>query len=1360
MKLSNRSVSFHNCEKCPSGRDTNDETGQITCSTCPTGWAVALMETGLTTCTNAQISPLPNDVVNDVCTTVAGKSTYGCTGCTAGQFTDVEDFQKGMSIEFIAETNYLDLYGCKDCSVGRSSEARAQKCLDCVAGMFNKVAGSACIHCPFGFVQPATGQKNCRKCKLGQLFTSASQACGECDVGKFGAKSGICSDCPVNSFQDAKGRTECTPCEFGQLYTSAAQACGECEAGRFGDKMAGACSACPNGQFQENKATTECKTCKLGESFVSSSQPCVDCDMGRFGSKEGECTICPVGKFQDVKKGKEKCQDCPINTYSNEEGKSSSADCSACPEKTTTGDSTGNSNQSACVCEEGYYKVEDFSDSNDNTDSTLFCVVCPKYKTNCSGIDVTLVTLPASRGYYRESNDSAVFHRCDKKTDCTGGLVAEQCREGHHGILCTVCFDGYVRKSGLCEKCPPEIVPDGGRALAMMATIPPLLLFLSLFYYFVKAKKEDEDEEEEEEVEVEEESNKGNGGGNKSKKKQTTLQTSSMTKITPKESTIKTTTPEVQPTMALPSSSIPTTELSIDGKISQTESDDNGVAMPMYETEEERQAALLMWQRKHGALGIQTFWIRRKLRRFHAAESAGGVTVAEDDTANTTTVTFSADSEAENDPKRLARLKVRRIEATLHLANCAFLAVPAKIRRDSVLDNVDDLVHNSEIMDFIQEEGQEEMEGVAESAGGAGEDEIEVEYDGVTDKLHNLADKIHVKDFAKFMLKTGKSLGHKLRILIGWLQITCSLVTSFDVPWPPVALDLFKGLTFINFNFMDFFEPLDACSLHTPFLKQAAFHMAILPLCLLVITGAAVLAMMFNKAQIVIERAGSVLVTLVFLLYPGIVTRVFMTLKCRQIGDKQYLVADSSVICWEGQHAQYYTTMVFFVFIYVIGIPAGSTFLLYMNRHILNVDVEEEDPELASRAESFQNVFGQLYDAYSEKYWYFESIIMIQKALLTGGLVLVSPGSSAQILVGLVIALTFYTLVLKLKPYDGEDEEMLQSVATASTVGTLLIGFALKATELENGANSSNQKRDFDVVAMDAILILMFFGVAFSGGYIVMKSLPCFKKGEEEEKDEQEQNGATVSVEADGDVTIDMQSNTKDNNPIAIDVQATTLPSDNSSSIDHLKQARRSLLNKIGDKTVHRDDALSIAHTRLYGPTVEELRYHAVEAMFHRLDLDHNGSLDKSELMTATANDEELSSYVSPSRALTLRKKIFEPMDLEAFQNFCSPSGERETEWTKHQSVGAAPSGGSPRGPTRGPGGSGNGRGGTMMPLAMPPGGVPPGNMPRGVPPIMPGSVAPRALPRGARVPRPRGGPRGARPRGAPRGAPRGGAGT
>ena len=35
-------------------------------------------------------------------------------------------------------------------------------------------------------------------------------------------------------------------------------------------------------------------------------------------------------------------------------------------------------------------------------------------------------------------------------------------------------------------------------------------------------------------------------------------------------------------------------------------------------------------------------------------------------------------------------------------------------------------------------------------------------------------------------------------------------------------------------------------------------------------------------------------------------------------------------------------------------------------------------------------MYGALYNAYNSEYWYFESIIMIQKALLTGGLVLVA----------------------------------------------------------------------------------------------------------------------------------------------------------------------------------------------------------------------------------------------------------------------------------------------------------------------------------------------------------------------------------
>ena len=128
-----------------------------------------------------------------------------------------------------------------------------------------------------------------------------------------------------------------------------------------------------------------------------------------------------------------------------------------------------------------------------------------------------------------------------------------------------------------------------------------------------------------------------------------------------------------------------------------------------------------------------------------------------------------------------------------------------------------------------------------------------------------------------------KGVTQKFRILIGYLQITSALATSFDIPWPPVFLGLLDGLTIINFNFMDFISPISQCDLHTPFLKQAAFHMAILPLCILVILPATIVAAMCQKVHVVRERAFGLVVTLIFFLYPGIVTRIFVTLKCKTI---------------------------------------------------------------------------------------------------------------------------------------------------------------------------------------------------------------------------------------------------------------------------------------------------------------------------------------------------------------------------------------------------------------------------------------------------------------------------------------------
>ena len=98
------------------------------------------------------------------------------------------------------------------------------------------------------------------------------------------------------------------------------------------------------------------------------------------------------------------------------------------------------------------------------------------------------------------------------------------------------------------------------------------------------------------------------------------------------------------------------------------------------------------------------------------------------------------------------------------------------------------------------------------------------------------------------------------------------------------------------------------------------------------------------------------------------------------------------------------------------------------------------------------------------------------------------PGSSAQILVGLVIALAFFTILLRSQPYVEEDDDKLQSIATGSTVMTLLIGFTLKINE-QNQNNGT--VGGYDIAFMDGILVGLFLLVSVSGVYITVKTLPC-----------------------------------------------------------------------------------------------------------------------------------------------------------------------------------------------------------------------------------------------------------------------------
>ncbi len=358
-------------------------------------------------------------------------------------------------------------------------------------------------------------------------------------------------------------------------------------------------------------------------------------------------------------------------------------------------------------------------------------------------------------------------------------------------------------------------------------------------------------------------------------------------------------------------------------------------------------------------------------------------------------------------------------------------------------------------------------------------------------EVHELTSALAQLQLAK------RGLAGKLRILIGFLQINTALVTAFSVPWPPTFLALLKHLGVVNLDLFGIFGTLDPCSLHTPFLAAASFHMAVLPLLSLIVALAAVLARLLlrQRAAVVKKRAKQSLLAIVFLLFPGIVTKVFTALNCRKIGSAYYLVADYSVVCFEGEHATTTLLMVVCIFVYVLGIPLGSFFFLWYNKK-KGMLFGKMKHQL-----EFAEVFGSMYDAFEPRYWYFETVVLFQKLLLTGGLVLVAPGSSVQILIGLIVALVFFSFLLKTQPYEDAYEDAMQTTATMSTVATLLIGFTLKLTDSLQAANAravggaadgDGEAGLYDGIVMDAILVLLFALVCASGVFMTAVSCPGF----------------------------------------------------------------------------------------------------------------------------------------------------------------------------------------------------------------------------------------------------------------------------
>ena len=263
----------------------------------------------------------------------------------------------------------------------------------------------------------------------------------ECPLREAPILSG--STCGCAPGLEPLGAGQCELCPEGTAKSIAANAaCGLCHPGFYAESLGQAeCTPCEAGRFAEAAGRTACTACPAGTSThgLTGQDSCSDCGPGTYAlGNEGSCSLCPAGTFNN-EFGQAGCDACWVSKYSGP-GQAECDECGLRDDTQQTAEDTGNpeaANGIDCTgglvvgTLEGYWSRRPLTYSNTNETRTWGCLVAGA---------------------------------------CLGGLNST-CAEGHTGIACIKCVDGwYTAKYGK-ELCVPIPGWEPGQSKAMLYVV-------------------------------------------------------------------------------------------------------------------------------------------------------------------------------------------------------------------------------------------------------------------------------------------------------------------------------------------------------------------------------------------------------------------------------------------------------------------------------------------------------------------------------------------------------------------------------------------------------------------------------------------------------------------------------------------------------------------------------------------------------------------------------------------------------------------------------------------------------------------------------------------------------------------------
>jgi hypothetical protein len=352
------------------------------------------------------------------------------------------------------------------------------------------------------------------------------------------------------------------------------------------------------------------------------------------------------------------------------------------------------------------------------------------------------------------------------------------------------------------------------------------------------------------------------------------------------------------------------------------------------------------------------------------------------------------------------------------------------------------------------------------------------------------------------------------KIVLSYFQVVGALSFNFDIEFPPFFTMVMTYISsIVNLDFLNMLPV--GCVMSSFNYHHTLLIYTLVPF-LIGFNMIVAYRILRKKGKIAASNTiFSWFLFMMFLILPSVSTKILNTFACRPFDGSygSFLKVDYSIDCASDEHIFYEAYAKVCILLYPLGIPTFYVLLLRRARKILNPGqkhmekrygvedglkraIEERERLEEERLEIRSLAF--LYDSYEPKYYWFEVVETVRKLMLSGGLVLLGPGTMEQIIVSLMICLASIRIFSGCEPYIEYKVDVFMEMSQWQIFFVMFAALLIRVDEMIGDDTNLKKKKIFDVILLGtqclapAVLVLM---ILLKGKDIIKKLASRVKSG-------------------------------------------------------------------------------------------------------------------------------------------------------------------------------------------------------------------------------------------------------------------------